>query len=83
TTVLNLIAGLTELDRGRIYLNGRDVTGLPPQKRNIGFVFQNYALFQYMTVAENIEFGLRVRKTDRAVRKKKSDELLDLVGLVG
>ncbi|HNB52163.1 MAG TPA: ATP-binding cassette domain-containing protein, partial [Anaerolineales bacterium] len=63
TTVLNIIAGLTGLDKGRVLLHGRDVTDLPTQQRKVGFVFQNYALFQYMTVAENVEFGLSIRKT--------------------
>jgi sulfate transport system ATP-binding protein len=83
TTVLNLIAGLTELDSGRIVLHGRDVTDLATQERRVGFVFQNYALFQYMTVAENIEFGLSIRKVPRAEREYRREELLDLVGLSG
>jgi sulfate/thiosulfate transport system ATP-binding protein len=83
TTVLNLIAGLTELESGRIVLHGRDVTDLPTQERRVGFVFQNYALFQYMTVAENIEFGLSIRKVPRAEREHRREELLDLVGLSG
>jgi sulfate transport system ATP-binding protein len=83
TTVLNIIAGLTDPDQGQVFLHDRNVTRLPTQARQIGFVFQNYALFQYMTVAENIEFGLQVRKTPRAQRRRKRDELLELVGLVG
>jgi sulfate transport system ATP-binding protein len=83
TTVLNMIAGLIEPDQGRVWLHGRDVTHDSPQKRNIGFVFQNYALFQSMSVAENIEFGLKVRKVTKDQRKQRRDELLELVGLVG
>jgi sulfate/thiosulfate transport system ATP-binding protein len=83
TTILNLIAGLTELDSGRIILHGRDVTGLPTQQRRVGFVFQNYALFQYMNVAENIEFGLSIRKVPKDEREHRREELLDLVGLGG
>ena len=83
TTILSLIAGLTEVDGGRILLHGRDVTYLPSQQRKVGFVFQNYALFQYMTVAENIEFGLAIRKTPSAERRRRRDELLELVGLAG
>ena len=83
TTVLSAIAGLTEADHGRVILNGRDVTVLPPQQRRIGFVFQNYALFQYMTVADNIEFGLSIRRVSKAERRRRRDELLDLVGLAG
>jgi sulfate transport system ATP-binding protein len=83
TTVLNIIAGLTSADEGRILLHSRDVTDLPTQKRNVGFVFQNYALFEYMTIAENIEFGLQIRKVPKKDRQVKRDELLELVGLVG
>jgi sulfate transport system ATP-binding protein len=83
TTALNIIAGLTEPDNGRIWLHDREVTHLSTQKRNVGFVFQNYALFQYMTVAQNIEFGLQVRKAPKAQRQRRRDELLELVGLVG
>src|SRR4026209_2681705 len=83
TTVLNIIAGLTSAEQGHVSLHGRDVTDLPTQKRNIGFVFQNYALFEYMTVAENIEFGLQIRKVPKKDRQLKRDELLELVGLVG
>jgi sulfate/thiosulfate transport system ATP-binding protein len=83
TTILNIIAGLTSAEQGRVLLHGRDVTDVPTQKRNVGFVFQNYALFEYMTVAENIEFGLQIRKVPKKERQLKRDELLDLVGLVG
>jgi sulfate/thiosulfate transport system ATP-binding protein len=83
TTVLNLIAGLATADQGRILLHGRDVTWLPPQQRRVGFVFQNYALFQYMSVAENVEFGLSIRKVPPAKRRIKRDELLEMVGLAG
>jgi sulfate transport system ATP-binding protein len=83
TTVLNIIAGLTDADEGKVLLHGKDVTHLPTQKRKIGFVFQNYALFQYMTVAENIEFGLAINKTPRRERRRRRDEMLELVGLVG
>ena len=83
TTVLNIIAGLIDAEEGRVFLHGRDVTNLPTQKRKVGFVFQNYALFEYMTVAKNIEFGLEIRKVPKKERQRKRDELLDLVGLVG
>jgi sulfate/thiosulfate transport system ATP-binding protein len=83
TTVLNIIAGLVDAEEGRVFLHGRDVTSLPTQKRNVGFVFQNYALFEYMTVAKNIEFGLELRKMPKKERQMKRDELLELVGLVG
>ncbi len=83
TTVLSLIAGLVAADQGRILLHGRDVTGLPPQQRKVGFVFQNYALFQYMNVTDNVEFGLSIRKTPAVQRHHRADELLELVGLAG
>ncbi len=83
TTALSMIAGLSDIDSGRILLHGRDVTTLPSQARNVGFVFQNYALFQHMTVADNIEFGLRVRHVGAGERRRRRDELLELVGLAG
>jgi sulfate transport system ATP-binding protein len=83
TTVLNMIAGLTSTEQGRVLLHGRDVTHLPTQERRVGFVFQNYALFQHMTVGDNIEFGLRIRKAPQAERRQRRDELLELVGLAG
>jgi sulfate transport system ATP-binding protein len=83
TTILSLIAGLTAADHGRVLLHGRDVTYLPTQERRVGFVFQNYALFQYMSVADNVEFGLSIRKVPAAERRRRRDELLDLVGLAG
>ncbi|HET8947938.1 MAG TPA: ATP-binding cassette domain-containing protein, partial [Candidatus Polarisedimenticolia bacterium] len=66
-----------------VLLHGRDVTGLPPQSRGIGFVFQSYALFRHMSVAANVEFPLKVRRTPRAERRRRRDELLELVGLAG
>ncbi|HEU5011787.1 MAG TPA: ATP-binding cassette domain-containing protein, partial [Roseiflexaceae bacterium] len=83
STILRMIAGLTPIDGGRVLLHGEDVTYLAPQRRQVGFVFQNYALFRHMTVAENIEFGLRVRKVAAPARRQRRDELLDLVGLAG
>src|SRR6266498_2997186 len=83
STILRLIAGLTPADEGRIILDGRDVTNLPPQRRGTGFVFQNYSIFRHMSVAENIEFGLKIRRVPPDERARKRDELLDLVGLMG
>src|SRR5678815_4481613 len=83
STVLRMIAGLVDADSGRISLGGRDVTHLPPQQRGIGMVFQHYALFRYMSAAENIEFPLRIRRTPAAERRRRRDELLELVGLAG
>src|SRR5581483_1964662 len=83
STILRIIAGLIPADSGRVWLHGRDVTDLPPQQRNTGFVFQNYSLFRHMTVADNIEFGLAARKVPKAQRAAKREELLALVGLGG
>src|SRR5215210_7684243 len=65
STILRMIAGLTEPSSGKILLHGRDVTYLTPQERGTGFVFQNYSIFRHMSVADNIEFGLRIRKIPR------------------
>ncbi len=83
STILRQIAGLSQPDDGRILLHGRDVTHLPPQQRGAGFVFQNYSIFRHMNVADNIEFGLKIRRFPPAARARKRDELLDLVGLAG
>jgi sulfate/thiosulfate transport system ATP-binding protein len=83
STVLRMIAGLVIPDSGRISLRGRDVTVLPPQARGIGFVFQNYSIFRHMSVAENIEFPLKIRKTPPAERARRREEILDRVGLGG
>lgn len=82
STILRLIAGLTEADSGKILLNGSDVTYLPPQKRGTGFVFQNYSLFRHMTVSQNIDFGLGIRRKQRSERERRVRELLELIGLV-
>lgn len=81
STLLRAIAGLTEVDHGRITLFGRDVTKVSAREREVGFVFQNYALFRHMTVGENIEFALRVRRAKAAERVRRRKELLDLIGL--
>src|SRR6476660_2469244 len=83
STVLRMIAGLNSVDEGRVILHDRDVTLASPQQRGVGFVFQHYALFQHMSVADNIEFALRVRKVPVGQRQKRRDELLELVGLAG
>jgi len=83
STILRMIAGLVDPDGGTIKIGERDVTHLPPQARDIGLVFQNYSIFRHMTVAQNIEFGLRIRGVKAAERRKRRDELLDLVGLTG
>jgi sulfate transport system ATP-binding protein len=83
STILRMIAGLASSDAGSIQLMGRDVTNLAPQQRGVGFVFQNYSIFQHMTAAQNIAFGLRIRGVRRRERRRRSEELLDLVGLGG
>jgi sulfate/thiosulfate transport system ATP-binding protein len=83
STVLRLIAGLAAPDAGSIHLRGTDVTALSPQARGIGFVFQNYSIFRHMSVAENIEFALKIRKVAAAERARRREQLLDLVGLGG
>src|SRR5690606_11709385 len=83
STILRMIAGLTPPTAGTIHLHGRDVTYLPAQQRDIGLVFQNYSIFRHLNVAENIEFGLSVRKIPANERARRRDELLDLVGLAG
>jgi putative spermidine/putrescine transport system ATP-binding protein len=81
TTLLSLIAGLATPDGGQLLINGKDVTYGAPYERDIGMVFQNYALFPHMTVAENIAFPLKMRKIDAATAKKRALEVLDLVRL--
>jgi sulfate transport system ATP-binding protein len=83
STVLRMLAGLTAPDEGTIRFGEHDVTSVPPQKRDVGLVFQNYSIFRHMTVGENIEFGLRIRGVRGAERQQRSEELLDLVGLGG
>ena len=83
TTLLRMIAGLEQPDAGRVWLDGRDATGLGAGKRGVGFVFQGYALFQHMTVADNIGFGLRVRGVGRAARAEAVSRLLAMVQLEG
>ncbi len=81
TTVLMCVAGFVAPDAGRIGLGGRDITALPPERRDFGMVFQGYALFPHMTVAENVAFPLRVRKLGAAEREEKVRATLDLVQL--
>jgi sulfate transport system ATP-binding protein len=83
STLLRAIAGLSGVDHGRIALHGRDVTHVAARKRGVGLVFQNYALFRHMTVAENIEFALRVRRMRGRARRQRRAELLRLVALEG
>lgn len=83
TTALRALAGLQPLDSGKIFVNDKDITDLPTNKRNMGMVFQSYSLFPHMSALENVEYGLkmRFRKVSTSDRQKKSKELLDLVDL--
>jgi sulfate transport system ATP-binding protein len=83
STLLRAIAGLDQPDTGTVTINGRDVTGVPPQQRGIGFVFQHYAAFKHLTVRDNVAFGLKIRKRPKAEIKKRVDNLLEVVGLTG
>ena len=83
STLLRAIAGLTGVDHGRIALHGQDVTHVSARQRGVGLVFQNYALFRHMTVGENIEFALRVRRMKASERRVRRKELLRLVALEG
>jgi sulfate/thiosulfate transport system ATP-binding protein len=81
STLLRIIAGLETADEGTVTIEGKEATHLPPQKRNVGFVFQHYAAFKHMSVAKNVAFGLEIRKRPKDEIKKRVAELLDLVHL--
>ncbi|GGO63853.1 hypothetical protein GCM10010910_17380 [Microbacterium nanhaiense] len=81
TTSLRMLAGYTRPTSGRILIDGNDVTRTPPEKRGLGMVFQSYALFPHMTVAENVAYGLKLRRTPRPERDARVAESLELVGL--
>ncbi len=83
TSLLRLIAGFERPDAGLIELGGRDVTRMPPYMRNVNTVFQDYALFPHMTVTENIEYGLRVRRMDKDARRERAGRALEMVRLEG
>jgi spermidine/putrescine transport system ATP-binding protein len=83
TTLLRIVAGLEQATAGRVYLDGGDVTSVPPQKRGLGFAFQRYALFPHLTVLDNVAFGLRVRRLGKHDRRNRALEMLDMVGLAG
>jgi ABC-type Fe3+/spermidine/putrescine transport system ATPase subunit len=83
TTCLRMVAGFVAPTRGRIVMGGRDITALPPYRRNTGMVFQSYALFPHRTAAENIAFGLQVRRLPRSEREKRIADALRLVRLEG
>jgi sulfate/thiosulfate transport system ATP-binding protein len=81
STLLRIIAGLDSADTGTVTIEGREATNLPARKRNVGFVFQHYAVFKHMSVAKNVAFGLEIRKRPRKDIDKRVAELLDLVHL--
>jgi putative spermidine/putrescine transport system ATP-binding protein len=83
TTCLRLIAGFEQPDAGTIEIHGEIVAGVPPYERNVNTVFQDYALFPHMTVAENVEYGLMIRKVPAAERRRRAGEMLELVKLSG
>jgi ABC-type Fe3+/spermidine/putrescine transport system ATPase subunit len=83
TTTLNAVAGFVEPTEGDIRIAGRSVLGIPPYKRDTAMVFQNYALFPHLSAADNIAFGLKLRRQGRRAIAERVDELLDLVGLTG
>jgi sulfate transport system ATP-binding protein len=83
STLLRVIAGLEEPDEGKVVISGVESTGLPAQKRGVGFVFQHYAAFKHMTVWNNVAFGLKIRKRPKAEISRRVNELLELVHLDG
>jgi len=83
TTTLRIIAGFEQPDSGEVYFEGKNITNLPPYKRKVNTVFQRYALFPHMNVAENIAFGLKIKKMDKKTIDRKVAEMLELVNLKG
>ena len=83
TTLLRMLAGFSAPDSGRIRFGSEDVTALPPNQRDIGMVFQGYALWPHMTIAENINFGLKMRKVPKAEAEKRVAEVIEMTGLAG
>jgi putative spermidine/putrescine transport system ATP-binding protein len=81
TTALRLVAGFDRPNAGRILVEGKDMTSVPPNKRDMGMVFQAYSLFPNMTARQNVEFGLKIRGRDKTDRSKRVNDLLELVGL--
>ncbi len=81
TTALRLVAGFDRPDGGAIVVDGKDLTNVPPSKRDMGMVFQAYSLFPNMTARQNVEYGLKIRGKDKTVRRTRVQELLELVGL--
>jgi sulfate transport system ATP-binding protein len=83
STLLRIVAGLERPDSGEVLLSGEDATGIAPQRRDVGFVFQHYAAFKHMTVRDNVAFALTIRKRPKQEIRERVDELLELVQLAG
>ena len=83
TTTLRIIAGLEQPDSGSVFLDGKEVTGLSPNERDVNTVFQNYALFPHMNVEANVGYGLKIKKVPKGEMKKRVHEMLELVQLQG
>ena len=81
TTALRMLAGLEEVDAGSVFIGDRDVTDLAPKERDVSMVFQNYALYPYLTVAANIGFPLRIARVKKSIREKRVKEVAALLGL--
>lgn len=81
TTALRILAGFEKPSSGRVLVNGQDITSVPANRRGIGMVFQAYSLFPNLSVQENVEYGLRVRRVDRGKRAARAKELLEMCGL--
>ncbi|MFD0279460.1 ABC transporter ATP-binding protein [Kitasatospora sp. NPDC127111] len=81
TTALRILAGFEQRDSGQVLVDGADITAIPAHKRDAGMVFQSYSLFPHLTAADNVAFGLRMRGTGKAERRRRAHELLELVGL--
>src|SRR5213082_2365701 len=81
TTALRMLAGLEEVDAGSVYIGDRDVSDLPPKRRDVAMVFQNYALYPYLTVADNIAFPLRMARVGKDERQRRTLEVASLLGL--
>ena len=83
STLLRLISGFVAPTTGRIFIGGSDVTGFPPERREVGIVFQNYAIFPHMSVFDNVAYGLKLRRVPRDIRRRKVTEALERVSLAG
>src|SRR5213596_2841634 len=81
STILRILAGLEEVTAGEVYIDGKQVTDLPPKQRDVAMVFQNYALYPHMSVEQNLGFGLKLRKTPKVEIKRRVDDVAKILGL--